>query len=688
MIDKIHFKDSISTKLFKMVFGLYIGIAVLLTIFHMLVDYSDSKEDIKRDLKTFYNTFQPGLEKALWTFNMEQINALLSGIVEIPVVVGIKIDDSDGTQIGAAGVIIYQEEKLVEVDRNGNPTKEVDGAVRDLFWYEDIIKHKSNISGKESHLAKVTIYSDNAIVFSKVKRGYTILIINSIIKTIALWVIFLWMSRIYLTRPFSMLTSAIGAINFDNLEKSRISVMNSSKNEFKAIENSFNRMLSNLSQAKHMSERTRQRLELLLDATREMTLAGGIQHLVMEKALHTLVQVIPVQQNTSASIYYHERLMDGEGYPGLKMPIVYSPGNPPELKKGITDIEHSFTRKNPLESKEVRNPRETFISDNILSVPCWDQDVLLGLIEVENIQQNNFTDEMRHFTNTLALSLTLTLKNIAANYDVQNKLRMDLELETAGNTQKAFLPKQIPDIPNLDLGHYYQPAHGAGGDWFGYMTEIGGFLYICIGDVTGHGISSALVGASVGTSVKIIEDFYSEKQLFFSPAHLLTSLNKRVLQAGEGKYLMTFFTLAIDLKNGMCHFANAGHNHPLLFREGKNKNLLSTGSPLGATKQWHYQEGKIQLETGDFLFLYTDGVVECVNHDGQMWGNKNLLKAIKSIPSDSASGIAEGVVQKMNEFCEGHPFTDDTTIVVCRVVEPFPEQKQKSDETVLSSSGK
>ncbi|MBF0234700.1 MAG: response regulator [Desulfamplus sp.] len=238
----VSIKDSISTKLLKIVFSIYFVLALTVTFVHMAAEYYETKKKIIHELKTIQLTFESVLAKTLWDLNVEQINPILLGIVKYPAVIGVKISDHKKEEIGSVGFVLDSENKNVFFDNSSkkNSSKRVIG----LFSHHFDINY--NDDGEIVKAGEATLYSSSERILNYVKLGFIFIIINSIIKTLGLWIIFLITFRILLRRPLRTLSEATSSLNFDNLENINIDIKISGRNELKIIEESFNSMINKL----------------------------------------------------------------------------------------------------------------------------------------------------------------------------------------------------------------------------------------------------------------------------------------------------------------------------------------------------------------------------------------------------------------------------------------------------------
>jgi len=241
-------KQSIVTHLLKVTFTIYFLVTLTVTLIHMGVEYYHTKKDVMKELAILQKTFAPGLEDAIWTLDLERLDSILNGMLEHPVIIGVKaIDEEDKGLFGAAGTFMGADGQYIQRDTEGDyePLDTHQNIFASLFWHGFDLSH-INDRHRRIRLGRVIIYSSNSVVLGKVKLGYFFLIVNAIIKTIALWVLFLWVGRLYLGQPLSRFISAIKQINWKNMAEYRIQVNSSGENEIQMLEDAFNTMITKL----------------------------------------------------------------------------------------------------------------------------------------------------------------------------------------------------------------------------------------------------------------------------------------------------------------------------------------------------------------------------------------------------------------------------------------------------------
>ena len=373
---------------------------------------------------------------------------------------------------------------------------------------------------------------------------------------------------------------------------------------------------------------------------------------------------------------------------GIETGIVYLFDSSKELiptvsfgDKDYCTIEHSNKLVESL-NKVQSDKTSVSVKDNdfgkyILNVPLLDSSNLSGIISISKPEP--FREYDIEFSETIANSMSISLKNINLLSETAIKARMDIELNTARIVQEAFFPKEKITYDGWDISYYNISATETGGDWFGFLNDIDGSKVVILGDVTGHGVPSALVTAGIFSTYKSIQ-----RRLENNPSNtplstnlILKELDDIVCAIGQGNYCMTCFVLKITTE-GKIFFSNAGHNFPIFIRKQekhKIKSLLARGNRLGFYLD-NIQNRKIVDEdfdertdmvcSGDFILLYTDGLIECKNSNNQQYGKKRLFRLIKNNFTKSADEFKNILVKDVKEFYNNNILLDDIALVILK----------------------
>jgi sigma-B regulation protein RsbU (phosphoserine phosphatase) len=261
--------------------------------------------------------------------------------------------------------------------------------------------------------------------------------------------------------------------------------------------------------------------------------------------------------------------------------------------------------------------------------------------------------------------LQLEGKNLELQHAVEvgntRSKQQEQELAKAREIQEGLLPKKLPQVRGLEVAGAWQPASTVGGDYFDVLRFSERKIGVCIGDVVGKGISAALLMANLQASFRA---FASEA---VSPGILVGKLNEVISSNIAADKFITFCYCAIDATDNRATYASAGHCPPILFhKSGEAVPLKEGGTPLGIFPDRKYEDAGLQLEPGDRLVLYTDGLTEAMNSDEQEFGELRLVELGSRSIALSASEMLAAIKKEVVSFCNGS-FQDDFTLVVVAV---------------------
>lgn len=242
------------------------------------------------------------------------------------------------------------------------------------------------------------------------------------------------------------------------------------------------------------------------------------------------------------------------------------------------------------------------------------------------------------------------------------------ELEKARDIQEGLLPKKIPQVKGLEVAGAWQPARVVGGDYYDVLKFSDSKLGICIGDVVGKGITAALLMANLQASFRA----FAEEGV--SPGALCGKLHGVISNNVASEKFVTFCYCTIDAAENRLTYASAGHCPPLLLRaSGEVIALKEGGTPLGILpgKEYpgreypgkEYRDTEVQLKAGDRLILYTDGLTEAMNAQGQEFGEPRLARLGRQNRALSATELLEVIRKEVSSY-SGGSFQDDFTLVV------------------------
>lgn len=287
--------------------------------------------------------------------------------------------------------------------------------------------------------------------------------------------------------------------------------------------------------------------------------------------------------------------------------------------------------------------------------------------------QQRLTSSVQQMYTSIRIATSMGLSRHALGFNALHHSELLSIMDYARATQAALMPADRPAFSDGLLIHgVFRPAAQCGGDLWVWRSLGDGRIVVAIGDVTGHGIAPAMLSAAAFGAIQSYA-IVSGQEL--DPAALLASVNRAIYQIAQASYMMTAFVAIIDRKAGRVRYANGGHNFPYLIRiaapnaadlaaDVQLKAFVSAGPMLGSVPEAIFETHEHDLELGDKLVLYTDGIPEAQSTRGKPFGERRLRAKLKSLAQESADAITGRVLDDLQQYMNGQPPGDDMTMVV------------------------
>lgn len=263
--------------------------------------------------------------------------------------------------------------------------------------------------------------------------------------------------------------------------------------------------------------------------------------------------------------------------------------------------------------------------------------------------------------------ISTTLSSIIRTRRIETKAKQNIkELEKASEIQRSILPEHSYTFQNYEIFGLSVPEQIVGGDFFDYLTTSDDYtLCVAIGDAASKGISAAAQALYVSGALKMGVGYEVN----------MTSLMRKISNLVNDtfpyeRFVTLFFCELYNDAKGLCVFVNAGHNSPYFYNSEKDsiEELAATGPVLGPAPNQRYNTDSIYINKGDFLILYTDGIVEAANRKFEFFGDKRLKECIYKFKDKSSKEICELIIQDVQRFSAKGKYSDDKTIVVIKRV--------------------
>jgi phosphoserine phosphatase RsbU/P len=267
------------------------------------------------------------------------------------------------------------------------------------------------------------------------------------------------------------------------------------------------------------------------------------------------------------------------------------------------------------------------------------------------------------------------------------------EIELARKVQLGFLPQTLPEVRGYEFYSHYSPAQTVGGDYYDFIMLPGGRVAIVLGDVAGKGVPAALLVAKLSSEVRFC--------LLTVPklSEAVCLLNEQMIHGGLGDRFVTLAVMVLDPIAHVVTIVNAGHMSPKLYRDGADQlldaiTLDATGLPIGTLPAYPYEHVTVNLEIGDALAVFTDGVTDAINSAGVMLTPERVAQALlpddEGLPGDSQrpKRMGERLVSTVRTHAAGHPQNDDIAVVTFGRVDGSPQTSVRTGHKIATGKHK
>jgi len=366
-----------------------------------------------------------------------------------------------------------------------------------------------------------------------------------------------------------------------------------------------------------------------------------------------------------ASAEYRVYLADGEGKQEVEGKAF--PSDQP-LIKIIEAEKRELTKYDMLEDPRYREVSQSCVTDledirASLVVPLVYQDKVIGLLNLgEKKSGKPYNRQDIDLLHAVANQGAVAIENARLFQENLEKQRMEEELNIARDLQMSMLPSACPQIEGFTIAAISIPAREVGGDFFDFIEIEEGKMGLVVGDVTGKSVSGALVMAASRSVFRMLSE---EK---FTVGDIMIRANKRIKKDIKSGMFVALLYAVLDGRNQILSFCSAGQTQPIYFSsrtgEARLQDTLGDKFPLGILDEADYQETQVRLEPGDRLVFYTDGIVEAMNANKEIFGFDRLLQVVREARSMNADSLLKEITNQVNKFCAGAPQSDDLTVIV------------------------
>jgi len=337
------------------------------------------------------------------------------------------------------------------------------------------------------------------------------------------------------------------------------------------------------------------------------------------------------------------------------------------LKMGEGLIGHVALSGEPFVSPDVRNePRYINARARTRSevvAPIISNEEVIGVFDLESDELNAYSNDDVEVLLLLASQVAIIIEKVMLHEQLIEKQRLETQLEVARQVQLELLPARDPELEGFDISAYNFPTEEVSGDYYDWVRLYDDQIGFVIADVSGKGVPAALLMSFLRASLR------AASHIGYAPHISMSKVNYLLWESIERNQFVTAFYGVLDATNRTVAYSNAGHNPPILMdADGQARFEERGGVPLGMFRDSRYYEYYETIAPGQILVIYTDGVTEANNLDGQEYGRDRLVDAVRRCRDLSARKMIDFLHRDLMEWTGSRGAGDDVTFFVIKAL--------------------
>lgn len=311
------------------------------------------------------------------------------------------------------------------------------------------------------------------------------------------------------------------------------------------------------------------------------------------------------------------------------------------------------------EDKRYFHARDKTRSEMV--APIISNDEVIGVFDLEADIENAYTDDDLQVLLMLASQVAIIIEKMRLHDELVEKKKLQAQLEIAREVQLALLPPDDPKVAGFDVSAYIFSTEDVSGDYYDWVTMFEDQIGIVVADAVGKGIPAALLMAFLRASLR------ASIQTGYAPHIAFSRVSNLLWDSVEAHQFITAIYGILDTTNRTFVFSNAGHNPPLLIEPDGQYRFVSYGDlPLGMFREMMYHQHFIKFDRGQILVLYTDGITEASNAEGEEYGRERFAQRVLEGKNLKARELIDFVKQGVVDFSGRESFSDDATLFVIK----------------------
>ncbi|MBK6748584.1 MAG: SpoIIE family protein phosphatase [Acidobacteria bacterium] len=408
------------------------------------------------------------------------------------------------------------------------------------------------------------------------------------------------------------------------------------------------------------------KLRLLLDITKTISRSLDLDE-VLSLVMDTLGSLIPYD---AAGIYLIEFSEEDKSPYVFKSKVIrgYQISFDliePRLKIGEGFIGVVAQTGKPIISPDVSQDERYFAARELtrseLVAPIISNEHVIGVFDLESDNLNAYTEDDLEVMQLLTSQVAIIIEKVRLHDEVVEKKRIQAQLEIARSVQLELLPENDPIVPNFDVSAYIFPTEEVSGDYYDWVKVFDDQVGIVVADAVGKGIPAALLMSFLRACLRACV------QIGYAPHIAFSKVSNLLRDSTEENQFITAIYGLLDSTNKTFVFSNAGHNPPLLIKSDGEYRFVEYGDmPLGMFDDVHYHQHFIRFEPGQVMVIYTDGITEATNPNGEEYGSERFAKRVLECINMPAKKMIDHIRKGVADFTERKFLDDDGTLFIVK----------------------
>ena len=326
-------------------------------------------------------------------------------------------------------------------------------------------------------------------------------------------------------------------------------------------------------------------------------------------------------------------------------------------KQKVADLLDQYRRLYTIKNGDPKDIQEFDIV-----IPVFHKETPIAYALIGGIKEQEDLYNKIQFITTITNIIAVAIENKRLFKEMIDREKLNKEMELAKGVQQLLIPASLPTTERYELDSIYMPHFNVGGDYFDYIAHTEDRFAFCIADISGKGVSAALLMANFQAILQSSVHQYRDLET------LVIALNDAIIRITKGDRFITFVIAEVDLKRGQIKYVNCGHFPPFVNNGGKIERMDKGTTILGSFEQLDsVEEGIINIDSEATIVLFTDGLVDLKNDDNEYYDEGHIEEYVVNHGGESAINFNQGLIETLENFKGSREYPDDIAILTCRI---------------------